>query len=149
MVAIFGGLPSDDGRTMTDEVQRRGAPTDEVLVETMPGVERSSAQGAAQRLQLLKAVADPTRLAVLDRLAAHGERCHRELELDLGVPANRMSFHLKVLRDAGIVASHRDGKRVVYRLADRVLERLHAALPTEMLGGELIRMPSAGGEAPS
>lgn len=65
------------------------------------------------RLELLKAVADPTRLAVLDSLAADGARCHGDLEVELGVPANRLSFHLKVLRDAGLVRANRHGRRVL------------------------------------
>ncbi len=111
------------------------------LLEATLAVDRFSAEGLAERLRLLKAVADPTRLGVLDRLAAHGERCHCDLESDLGVPANRLSFHLKVLREAGIVETHRLGKRVSYRLVDRVLERLHAALPTASVGCELICVP--------
>jgi ArsR family transcriptional regulator, arsenate/arsenite/antimonite-responsive transcriptional repressor len=116
------------------------------LLEATLAVDRFSADGLAERLRLLKAVADPTRLGVLDRLAAHGERCHCDLESDLGVPANRMSFHLKVLREAGIVEAHRVGKRVSYRLVDRVLERLHAVLPTTSVGCELICVPVADGE---
>jgi ArsR family transcriptional regulator, arsenate/arsenite/antimonite-responsive transcriptional repressor len=119
------------------------------LLEATLAVDRFSAEGMAERLRLLKAVADPTRLGVLDRLAAHGERCHCDLESDLGVPANRMSFHLKVLREAGIVEAHRVGKRVSYRLVDRVLERLHAALPTTSVGCELICVPIENGEAPA
>lgn len=117
---------------------------DDLLQATL-AVDRFSAEGMEERLRLLKAVADPTRLAVVDRLAAHGERCHCDLEADLGVPANRMSFHLKVLREAGIVEAHRAGKRVSYRLVDRILERLHAALPTAMIGCELICVPIPDG----
>ena len=111
------------------------------LLEATLVSDRFSAEGKAHRLQLLKAVADPTRLAILDRLAACGDRCHGDLELDLDVPTNRMSFHLKVLREAGIVESFRLGRRVSYRLTDRVLERIHAALPTASVGCELICVP--------
>jgi ArsR family transcriptional regulator, arsenate/arsenite/antimonite-responsive transcriptional repressor len=81
------------------------------------------------RLQLLKAVADPTRLAVLDTLAAEGARCHCELEVELDVPANRLSFHLKVLRDAGLVRANRQGRRVRYCLEYGAIEAVRAALP--------------------
>lgn len=81
------------------------------------------------RLRVLKAVADPSRLAILDRLADCGDRCHCDLETDLDIPANRMSFHLKVLRDAGLVTPVRDGRRVRYLLAEGAVETLHAALP--------------------
>jgi DNA-binding transcriptional ArsR family regulator len=94
------------------------------LLEATLAVDRFSAEGMAERLRLLKAVADPTRLGVLDRLAAHGERCHCDLESDLGVPANRMSFHLKVLREAGIVEAHRVGKPSAGVRPDRCRRRL-------------------------
>ncbi len=81
------------------------------------------------RLRLLKAVADPSRLAILDRLSDCGDRCHCDLEDDLDIPANRMSFHLKVLREAGLVTPVREGRRVRYLLADGAGEALHAALP--------------------
>jgi ArsR family transcriptional regulator, arsenate/arsenite/antimonite-responsive transcriptional repressor len=81
------------------------------------------------RLELLKAVADPTRLAVLDSLAADGARCHRDLEVELGVPANRLSFHLKVLRDAGLVRANRRGRRVRYCLEFGAIDAVRAALP--------------------
>lgn len=81
------------------------------------------------RLRLLKAVADPTRFAILERLSNCGDRCHCDLEEDLDIPANRMSFHLRVLREAGLVTAVRDGRRVRYLLADGALESLHASLP--------------------
>ncbi|TVP71152.1 MAG: ArsR family transcriptional regulator [Nitriliruptor sp.] len=111
------------------------------LLEATLAADRFSAEGKVHRLKLLKAVADPTRLAILDRLAGCGERCHCDLESDLDVPASRMSFHLKVLREAGIVESFRQGKRVSYRLTERALERIHAALPTASVGCELICVP--------
>lgn len=84
------------------------------------------------RLELLKAVADPTRLAVLDSLAADGARCHGDLEVELGVPANRLSFHLKVLRDAGLVRANRQGRRVRYCLEFGAIDAVRAALPVLM-----------------
>jgi ArsR family transcriptional regulator, arsenate/arsenite/antimonite-responsive transcriptional repressor len=83
----------------------------------------------AARVALLKAVADPTRLQVLDQLETVGPRCHCELEEALDVPANRMSFHLKVLRDVGLVVTERQGKRVAYRLDVAGLARLRQVLP--------------------
>jgi ArsR family transcriptional regulator, arsenate/arsenite/antimonite-responsive transcriptional repressor len=83
----------------------------------------------AARVALLKAIADPTRLRVLDQLETVGPRCHCELEEALDVPANRMSFHLKVLRDAGLVVAERQGKRVAYRLDAAGVARVRWSLP--------------------
>lgn len=81
------------------------------------------------RVELLKAVADPTRLQVLELLAHLGPRCHCELEQQLGVAASRLSFHLRVLRERGLVTTRRDGRLVLYHLAPDGLAAVHDALP--------------------
>ena len=69
-----------------------------------------------------RALADPKRLCVLETLAA-GERSVGELSRQVGCQIPNMSQHLAVLRQAGLVATRRDGSTVYYRLADRrVLE---------------------------
>ena len=71
---------------------------------------------------LARAMADPKRLCVLERLA-EGERSVGDLSRDVGCQVPNMSQHLAVLRAAGLVATRRDGSTVFYRLADeRVLE---------------------------
>ncbi len=81
------------------------------------------------RVEVLKAVADPTRLQVLDLLSDEGEHCHCELQEVLGAPANRLSFHLRVLRESGLVGSRRNGRRVYYHVHPGALERLSELLP--------------------
>ncbi|HEX7196376.1 MAG TPA: metalloregulator ArsR/SmtB family transcription factor [Candidatus Limnocylindria bacterium] len=69
-----------------------------------------------------RALADPKRLCVLERLAA-GERSVSDLSREVGCQVPNMSQHLTVLRSAGLVASRREGSTVFYRLVDeRVLE---------------------------
>jgi len=102
--------------------------------EVAAAADRRNATGVEARAELLRALGDPTRLAVLDLLAAQGSRCHCELEVDLAVPANRLSFHLKVLRDAGMVGVTRRGRRSHYHLLAGALERVHAALPSAVPG---------------
>ena len=67
----------------------------------------------------LKVLADETRLAVLE-LLMDGPRHVGELNESLDVEQSLLSHHLKVLRDAGLVAAQRDGKQVLYQLADPV-----------------------------
>lgn len=69
------------------------------------------------------AFADPTRLAVID-LLADGERCVCDLVDALGAAQPRLSFHLKTLRDAGIVRATRRGRWIYYALEDGVMETL-------------------------
>jgi ArsR family transcriptional regulator len=78
---------------------------------------------------LLAAVADPTRLAVLHTLAG-GTTCVCVLQESLPLAPNLLSYHLKVLREAGLIVGSRRGRWVDYSLAEGAVERLHAALPT-------------------
>jgi DNA-binding transcriptional ArsR family regulator len=67
----------------------------------------------------LAGLADPTRLAVVEALLA-GPRKVKEINQRLGVAQNLLSHHLRVLRDADLVTSCRDGKGVTYALAHGV-----------------------------
>ncbi len=67
----------------------------------------------------LKAMADPTRLAVLRRLL-DGPRNVTQLCGLLGVDQSLLSHHLRVLRDAELVVGEREGKAVRYRIAPGV-----------------------------
>lgn len=67
----------------------------------------------------LAVIADPTRLAVIEVLMS-GPRNVKEINEHLRLPQNLLSHHLRVLRDAGLVVSHRDGKGVKYELAEGV-----------------------------
>ena len=67
----------------------------------------------------LAGLADPTRLAVVEVLLG-GPRKVKEINQRLGVAQNLLSHHLRVLRDAELVTSCRDGKGVTYALAQGV-----------------------------
>ena len=78
---------------------------------------------------LLGVVADPVRWRLLAALADRGTHCVCELQPIGGVATNVLSYHLKVLREAGLIEGARRGRWIDYSLADGALERLHAALP--------------------
>ncbi len=67
-------------------------------------------------LDLLTALAEPTRLGALRLLADGGEHCVCELMARLGVTQSRMSRHMQVLKAAGLVIDRRDAQWVRYRL---------------------------------
>ncbi len=69
------------------------------------------------------ALSDETRLRVIERLVG-GERCVCELQAAIGATQSRLSFHLKVLRDAGLVNDRRAGRWVHYSLRPAVLEEI-------------------------
>jgi DNA-binding transcriptional ArsR family regulator len=71
---------------------------------------------------IARALADPKRLCVVERLAA-GEQSVSDLSREVGCQVPNMSQHLAVLRSAGLVSTRRAGSTVFYRLADdRVLD---------------------------
>jgi ArsR family transcriptional regulator len=88
-----------------------------------------SADRRAEAVELLATVADPVRWRLMAELAQRGTRCVCDLQPVGGVAPNVLSYHLKVLRDAGLVTATRRGRWMDYALVDDALERLQAALP--------------------
>src|SRR3989442_266208 len=87
-----------------------------------PDVERLQAERMAS---IAKALGDPVRLQLVDVLRKHaGKVCVCELVplFDLSQPT--VSHHLKVLRDAGIVASERRGLWAYYYVVPEAVEEL-------------------------
>jgi len=72
---------------------------------------------------LFAALADPTRLAILDRLRS-GERSVNDLCADTNAAQSLMSFHLKTLREAGLVYARKEGRTVWYALDPSGVARL-------------------------
>ena len=81
-------------------------------------------------LQLLAAAAEPVRWKLLAELASRGTRCVCDLMPVGGVAPNVLSYHLRVLREAGLVTASKRGRWVDYSLAPDAHERLIRALPT-------------------
>jgi ArsR family transcriptional regulator, arsenate/arsenite/antimonite-responsive transcriptional repressor len=79
-------------------------------------------------LVVLQAVADPVRWAVLSMLV-EAPRCVCKLQEQIPIAGNLLSYHLKVLREAGLVTTSRRGLWVDYALAHDASERMRAALP--------------------
>jgi ArsR family transcriptional regulator len=74
---------------------------------------------------LCHALSDPTRLAILDRLRT-GEQCVCNLVDVIGGGQSRLSFHLRTLKDAGLVTDRREGRWVHYSLSPKAFTMLHA-----------------------
>ena len=64
----------------------------------------------------MKVLADETRLAVVQQLLA-GPRHVHEINAELNIDGTLLSHHLRVLREAGLVSTEREGKSILYRLA--------------------------------
>jgi DNA-binding transcriptional ArsR family regulator len=73
------------------------------------------------------ALADPTRRRIIEALAA-GESSFGDLANRFEMSRPAVSQHLKVLKEAGIVASRPDAQRRIYRLNDDSLDEVDAWL---------------------
>ena len=79
---------------------------------------------ADPRVALLKELAHPLRLRVIDRLGHLGPASVSALAAELGAAMPELSNHLRRLRDAGLVRARRDGRHAVYELAGRDVDVL-------------------------
>jgi ArsR family transcriptional regulator len=87
---------------------------------------RTMAKPKDPDIQLLAALADPTRMEIMRELAGAPEVCACDFTSCCDVSQPTVSHHLKVLRDAGAVVSERRGNWVFYRIAPNLGDRLAA-----------------------
>ena len=69
------------------------------------------------------ALSDETRLSLLDQLR-DGERCVCELTQLMKAGQSRLSFHLKVLKDAGLLLDRREGRWMYYSINPEAIDLL-------------------------
>ncbi|WP_447980511.1 ArsR/SmtB family transcription factor [Candidatus Nitrospira bockiana] len=70
------------------------------------------------------ALSDETRLRIIESLG-EGEQCVCDLVDVLGAAQSRLSFHLKTLKDAGLVKDRREGRWIYYSLDPETMEELY------------------------
>lgn len=96
-------------------------------------------------MKILSALADPTRLAAMALLSDGSEHCVCELMQRLGATQSRMSRHMKILKEAGLVKDRRDAQWVRYRRAPALpapaMAIVDAAL--EMAGADFLEERTA------
>lgn len=73
-------------------------------------------------LSIFKALSDETRLRIL-KLLEHGELCVCDIFSALDMVQPKVSFHLSVLKEAGLITDTKEGRWVHYRLDDSDLLR--------------------------
>jgi len=111
------------GRSVDIDTAEAVLPTDEAIYKVT---------------EIFSALADSTRFKILASLVA-GELCVCELTEVCEVSQSAVSHQLRLLRDRGLVRSHRAGQRVVYHLADEhVLQLIRIGIEhaTELTGPE-------------
>ncbi|MET0789411.1 MAG: metalloregulator ArsR/SmtB family transcription factor [Cellulomonas sp.] len=96
-----------------------------------------SEQAAADLSQVLKALADPTRLRLLSLIAAHdgSEACVCDLTDPVGLSQPTVSHHLKVLVDAGLITRDKRGVWAYYAVVPGALDAVTHQLGTHLTAG--------------
>jgi ArsR family transcriptional regulator len=95
------------------------------MVTTAPSrIRRRRRFDISRCAELCHALSDEIRVGVLE-LLGNGERCVCDLQSDLDIAQSRLSFHLKVLREAGLVIDRREGRWSYYALTPKAIEELH------------------------
>jgi ArsR family transcriptional regulator len=89
--------------------------------------EPTAAADLTRIARVFHALSDETRLCLVAMLR-HGERCVCDLTGALGTGQSRLSFHLKTLKDAGLVQDRREGRWSYYSLVPGALEGLEESL---------------------
>ena len=89
----------------------------------------------ATSLQRIKALADEKRLRIL-LLLSRGERCVCDLTEALDAGQSLLSFHLRTLKDAGLVTDRREGRWAYYAISPAGLSELEAFLRSIREGAE-------------
>ena len=103
-----------------------------------PAAARARAVPGPTVADAFQALSDETRLAVLEMLR-DGERCVCDLQAALDAAQSRLSFHLKVLKDAGLVTDRKEGRWSYYALnAERFaeLEAIMSAFANAPVSGQ-------------
>ena len=93
-----------------------------------PATERLPQRARDDLATRFKALADPTRVAIVNCLAGADEVCVCELTAASNLTQPTVSHHLRILREAGIVDVTRRGTWAYYRLVPETIHALRAAL---------------------
>jgi ArsR family transcriptional regulator len=94
-----------------------------------PGAPPLRASVALSLASRFKALSDPARVSIVNRLAGADEVCVCDFTARLGLSQPTVSHHLRVLREAGLIeVSRRRGTWVFYRLVPEAVEQLAFAL---------------------
>ncbi len=84
---------------------------------------------------LYRALGDETRLRMIGLLAEVGPMAVNRLSAEIGLSQPLISWHLRILRVAGVITTERHGREVICRLRPRVFDELHAA-EARLVAGE-------------
>ena len=93
-----------------------------------PGVPAMPRAAAVRLSEVFKALADPTRVAIVNRLSGGNAVCVCDLTAAFELSQPTISHHLRILRDAGLIESERRGTWAYYRLVPEAIAQLRDVL---------------------
>jgi ArsR family transcriptional regulator len=94
-----------------------------------PGAPLLSDKAASALAERFKALSDPARVAIVNRIAGAGEICTCQLTSPLGLSQPTVSHHLRVLKEAGLIeVARKRGTWTFYRLMPGAMEQLAFAI---------------------
>jgi DNA-binding transcriptional ArsR family regulator len=99
-----------------------------------PAPESAAEQDLRRLRTLYRALGDETRLRVIGLMAEAGPLPVRELSARVGLSQPLISWHLRILRLAGLIDTERQGREVICRLRTAAFEELHDA-EGRLIGG--------------
>ena len=118
-----------------------------MTVQASKNYDRAQREAEDPRIALLRQLVDPIRLRVVDRLGHAGPASVTRLAEELHVPLPQLSNHLRRLREAGLIIGRREGRHVIYELADPGLELLTPLL--DSITGRMSGPRAASADLPS
>ena len=86
---------------------------------------------SSARAAVFSALGDPARLAIIEALRG-GTTCVCELTPALEMPQNLLSYHLRILREAGLISGERSGRRIEYHIEPDAIHHLQATVASLM-----------------
>jgi ArsR family transcriptional regulator len=91
------------------------------------------ATSAEQLAATFKALADPTRVSIINRLAGGEACCVCDLTDVFELSQPTVSHHLRILREAGLVEAERRGTWAYYRLVPEAIDRVRGVFDAPVL----------------
>ena len=98
-----------------------------------PGTPAMAPEAAAELAGVFKALADPTRVSIVNRLATSEVCCVCDLTEAFALSQPTISHHLRLLREAGLGEAERRGTWSYYRLVPEAVERLRGAFEAPLV----------------
>jgi ArsR family transcriptional regulator len=128
-------------KPVAEEEKKGGGIDKSIFVDIAFGMSQTLTQDVTRAARLFHALADETRLQIVEFLS-RGEQCVCDLTDALETGQSRLSFHLKILKEAGLIRDRREGRWNYYSLAPEAFEEVAKLVGAMKDGTKLFTKPS-------